>query len=75
MAELDNLDTLPWWKSKTVIASLVAVIAVVAGYFGYDIGGAEQSGLVESIASGIAVVGSLLAAFFRITATKQIGKP
>lgn len=68
-------DVKPWYQSKTVIASIVAVVAVIAGYFGYDIGGAEQAGLVESITSGIAVVGGLLAAFFRITATKQIGKP
>lgn len=68
-------DSKPWYQSKTVIASIVAVVAVIAGYFGYDIGGAEQAGLVEAIFAGVGVVASLLAAFFRITATKQIGKP
>ncbi len=71
---LDNLDPLPWWKSKTVIASIVAVLAVIVGYFGYDIGGAEQASIVEDITSLVAVIGSLLAAIFRVTATKQVGK-
>jgi hypothetical protein len=68
-------DPKAWWQSKTVIASIIAVLAVIAGYFGYDIGGAEQAGLVETISAGVGVVASLLAAFFRITATAPIGKP
>ena len=72
MASLDTSDPVVWWKSKTVIASIVAVLAVIAGYFGYDIAGADQVGLVDDITSGVAVIGSLLAAVFRILATKQV---
>ena len=72
---LDTLDPVPWFKSKTVIASIITVIAVIAGYFGYDIAGADQASLVENITSAVAVIGSLLAAVFRIFATQKVGKP
>ncbi len=69
------IDEKPWWQSRTIWASLVAVIAVVLGYFGYDIGGEDQAGLVEAISSGVAIVGSLIAIITRIGATKTISTP
>jgi hypothetical protein len=68
-------DIKPWWASRTIWASIIAVVAVIAGYFRYDIAAADQAALVDAISTGVGVVAGLIAIVTRIGATKQIGKP
>jgi hypothetical protein len=68
-------DLKPWWASRTIWASIIAVVAVIAGYFRYDIAPADQASLVDAITTGVGVVAGLIAIVTRIGATKQIGKP
>lgn len=68
-------DVKPWWASRTIWASIIAVVAVIAGYFRYDIAPADQASLVDVITTGVGAAASLIAIFTRIGATSQIGKP
>lgn len=65
--------TKPWWQSKSVWASIVAILAAIAGYFRFEIAAADQAQLVEAITTIATVAGGVFAALFRVTATTQIG--
>lgn len=54
--------------SKTVIGSVVSIIASVSLMFGFDIG--DTGGLAEQIS---ATLGGLIAIYGRVTAVKRIG--
>ncbi len=54
--------------SKTVIGSIVSVVASISLVLGFDIG--DTNGLIEQIS---AVIGGLLAIYGRVTAVKRIG--
>ena len=68
-------DSKPWWQSNGVWGGLVAVLAVVLGFFGYEIGGDVQGELVEAVSGAVALAGALWAIVGRIRATKRIGNP
>lgn len=68
-------DVKPWWQSRTIWASIVAVLAVVAGYFRFELVEADQAALVDAITSIIGAVAGVLAIYTRAKATTKIGKP
>lgn len=65
----------PWYKSATVIAAIVTLIAVIAGGFGFEVSDEEQAVAVEQTTTIVAAIGAIIALIGRIRARKQIGKP
>ncbi len=66
-------DSKPWYTSKTVIASLVAVGSMLLAAFGYHLDDGAQVALTEALLQVIAVAASLFAIIGRVAATKRIG--
>ncbi len=62
----------PWYTSKTIWGSLVAMLAGIGSAFGFDLGGQIQADLVDGILKIIATAGSLLAIYGRFAATRPI---
>ena len=58
--------------SKTFWGGAIAVIAGVLGFFGYQIGGADQGALIEQGATIAASIGGLIAIIGRVKASKLI---
>lgn len=65
-------DVKAWYQSKAVWGGLIAVLAAIAGVFGYTIGGEDQAALVEAISAAAGVVGGIMAVWGRVKATKSI---
>lgn len=65
-------DVKPWYQSKTIWASIVSLVAVIAAAFGLDIDDAVQTAFVEAALQLVAVGGSLIAVFGRLSATSMI---
>jgi hypothetical protein len=65
-------DTQPWYVSKGVWGGLVALIAAGAGLLHYTISPADQQSLIDALTAAGGALGSILAIYGRITATKQI---
>ena len=68
-------DVKPWWQSKTIWASIVAVLAVIAGYFRFEIAAPDQAALVDAITSFVGAVAGVIAIYTRASASSKIGKP
>lgn len=66
-------ETKPFYASKGVIGSLIAVAALGAQMLGFEVTPADQAALNDMIIGGIGIAGALLAIFGRIAATKKIG--
>lgn len=73
-------DQKPFYASATIWGAGVAVVAGVAGVFGYTITPADQAALSDSIAQVVtlassvaALGGGLLAIWGRVRASKTIG--
>lgn len=66
-------ETKPFYASKGIIGSLIAVAALGANLVGFEITPADQAALSDNILNGVAIVGALIAIWGRITATKKIG--
>ena len=62
----------PWYTSKTIWGSLIAMFAGVGSAFGLDIDAGLQAGLVDGILKVIAAAGSLLAIYGRFSASRSI---
>lgn len=61
-----------WWQSKTIIAALVTLIAVVLDILGFNFGADDQSQLVDIILKILEVGGTLGAIWGRTVASKNI---
>lgn len=68
------MDTKPIWQSKTVWGAGVAILASLAGLFGYTFSPDDQGVLIELITTVVTAGGGLLAVYGRVVATKPIGK-
>lgn len=66
------METKKWWESKTVWSGVITIGAIAAGYFGLEIGGADQEALVEGVSGIVGAVGAILTIIFRIKATKEV---
>ena len=59
----------PWYKSKTIWGSIVAVLALAAGAFGYEVGPEAQGEIVTAL---IGVVGGGFAIYGRVKAVDKV---
>ena len=65
-------DFKPWYASRTIWGSIIALLAAVASAFGVEIDQQMQTTFIESALQLVAIGGSILAVFGRMTATTQI---
>ncbi len=65
-------DKKPWYTSKTVLASLVAVGSMVLSAFGYQFDDGVQVAMTEVLLQTVGVAASLFAIVGRVSATKRI---
>ncbi|MGC5778819.1 hypothetical protein [Methylobacterium sp. NFXW15] len=75
---MDTTDaTKPWYLSKGIIGSLLAIVAVIAGFFGVKVDAGTQQVVADQLttllAAGAALLGSLLGLWGRVSATRRIG--
>lgn len=63
-----------WYQSKAVWGGLIAVLAAVAGYFGYDVGVEDQQALVDGLIAIVGGAGGVLAVYGRVKADSSIEK-
>lgn len=63
----------PWYMSRTIWASLVAIAASIAGLFGFAVEGADTEALVETVMQAIVAVAALVAILGRLGARERIG--
>ena len=62
------------FQSRTVWASLVAILALLASKAGYTVADADQAALVDAVMTVVSALSAGAAAFYRVKATKIIGK-
>ena len=62
----------PWYLSRTIWASLVAIAAALSSAFGHAIDDGVQSQLTDAALQAVAVGASLIAVFGRLAATSII---
>ena len=61
-----------WYQSRTILASIVTVIALIAGGFNLTIDAQTQGEVVELVSVVVGVIGSVVAIYGRIKASKTI---
>ena len=61
-----------WYQSKTILASIVTVIALIAGGFNLNIDAQTQGEAVELVSVVVGVIGSVFAIYGRVKASKTI---
>lgn len=66
------MESKKWYQSKTVIGSVVTLIAMVLGIFGFGIGAEDQVALVNIIVGAGGFLGTILAIYGRVKASKKI---
>lgn len=69
----EMIETKHWYQSKSALGAIVAVVAMVAGFIGYQVTPEAQAQIVNMVFDAVALVGAVVALFGRITATKRIG--
>ena len=65
-------ETIKWWQSKTILGSIVAVLAGVGSIVGLNLDASLQSQLVELVIGASSVIGGAIAVYGRMTAKKTI---
>lgn len=63
----------PWYLSRTIWASAVAVAATLAGAVGFAIDGADAAALPDAILQAVAAVAGVVAILGRLAARNRIG--
>ena len=63
----------PWYLSRTIWASGVAVIATLAGAVGFPVDAADVTALPDAILQAIAAVAGVIAILGRFSARSRIG--
>jgi len=66
------VDEKPWYLSKTIWGSLVAIAAAIASAFGMPLGSDLQAQLAEALLQVAGAVGGLVVIYGRLTATDII---
>jgi|AntDeeMinimDraft_5_1070356.scaffolds.fasta_scaffold58116_2 hypothetical protein len=62
----------PWYKSKTIWGGIVALLAGIAGIFGYGISTPDQVTLTEGFLAVGSAVGGVIAVYGRIVAKENV---
>ena len=66
------VDEKPWYESKTIWGSLIAVAAALSATIGIDLDAPTQSQLASVLVQIAGAAGSLLAIYGRLSATDII---
>ncbi|ACI98523.1 hypothetical protein [Rhodospirillum centenum] len=72
---MSEIDSKPWYLSRTIIGVLVTLIAQLLSRWGYELTPALRGDLVDVILDLVSVGGAGLAIFGRVKASKPIAKP
>lgn len=65
----------PWYASRTIWASIIAILASAAGLAGIEIAQDDAALLADGIMNLIAAAGAIIAVIGRIAARSKIGRP
>ena len=65
-------ETKVWYQSRTIIGSIVTILALLAGFFNLTITTEDQNGIVELVMVAVGVVSSIFAIWGRVRASKTI---
>ena len=63
----------PWYRSKTIWGSVIAIAASVLGVWDVRISPDEQARLAELIVQALGALGGLIALIGRFSASRRIG--
>lgn len=63
----------PWYRSRTIWASLVTVAAALAALSGIAVSEADQALLTETILQAVTAIGGIVALVGRLVAKSRIG--
>ena len=66
------MDSKPWFQSKGVWGGVIALLAGVAGLFGFHLDAALQGDVIDWLAAAGGVAGAALAIYGRIKATSRV---
>ena len=66
------VDEKPWYESRTIWGSLIAIAAALSSTLGVSIDGATQTELASIVVQFAGAAGSLLAIYGRLVATDMI---
>lgn len=67
------IDTKHWYLSRTVWASLVAILLSVAGLVGVGVEAIDPEGLADALLQAATAIAAIIAVIGRFVATKKIG--
>jgi hypothetical protein len=65
-------DAKVWYKSRTMIGSIVAVVALVINASGFNVDAALQSTIADTAVDVGGIIGAVTALYGRILATKVL---
>ena len=65
-------QTKPWYRSKTIWGSLIAILAALLGVWDVRVSPADQARLVELVVEAAGALGGLLALVGRFRASRRI---
>lgn len=68
-------DVKNWWQSKGIWGGIIALVSLIAGFFGFTLGPEDQAALVGVAVTVSGLIGTVLGIVGRVTAKKAIGKP
>lgn len=66
------VDEKPWFMSKTIWSSLIAVAAALVASLGINIDGGTQNAIADSAVQLVAALSSIFAIYGRLSATDII---
>jgi len=66
-------DIKPWYRSRTILASLITIAAALAGLSGAPAGPVDGSAIADSLLEGVAAVSGIVAIIGRLSARQRIG--
>ena len=61
------------FASRTFWGGIIAVLAGVLGFFGYELAGSDQAALIDCGAAVAASLGGVIAIWGRVKASRKIG--
>ena len=67
------IDTKPWYHSRTIWASLVAIVLSVAGMLGVSTAAINSGELTDALLQISTALAALVAIFGRLSAKSRIG--
>ena len=67
-----DVDTKPWWLSKTILAGLGILIVTVLSFFGLATGEGDGAAISEAVGQIATAVLALIAIYGRIAAEQKI---